>query len=214
MVGNWWEDRYVDSTKRMTTTERVFARDLGGDGTDYVTTKQLDSLPVQNKAPSPKPLPKPSMYPTEEVLKERLDTYMPGGKPPAQLHYTLGRTMPQEAAEIPKRHLTTTNHHFYDDLPAAAKAAHPERFPPPDFTHSLRSPLTKGDLQDGQHLTASHGTEAAGKGNRGEITRNPREAGNPYGVSVFCDEYSQWGSKLGGKMTLGETVSRKMTSYF
>lgn len=40
------------------------------------------------------------------------------------------------------------------------------------------------------------------------------QSGNPYGVSVFVDEYAQWGDKLGGKMTLGETVSKKMTSYF
>ena len=26
---------------------------------------------------------------------------------------------------------------------------------------------------------------------RGELTRNPRESGNPYGVSVFVDEYAQ-----------------------
>ncbi len=39
------------------------------------------------------------------------------------------------------------------------------------------------------------------------------QAGNPYGVSVFVDEYAGWGRKLAGT-TLGETVSRKMTTYF
>ena len=51
------------------------------------------------------------------------------------------------------------------------------------------------------------------QGNRGEITRNPREAGNPYGVSVFVDEYAKWGTKLEG-MPLTESVRKAQTKYF
>jgi hypothetical protein len=40
------------------------------------------------------------------------------------------------------------------------------------------------------------------------------QAGNPYGVSVFVDEYAAWERKLGGRLTHGDTVARKMTAYF
>lgn len=57
------------------------------------------------------------------------------------------------------------------------------------------------------------GASAGRGGSMGELTRNPKEAGNPYGVSVFVDEYAQWQTKLAG-MPLSETVSRAKTKYF
>lgn len=56
-------------------------------------------------------------------------------------------------------------------------------------------------------------TVAGGKGARGEITRRPGESGNPYGVSVFVDEYGKWGSAIQG-MPLTETRARMQTKYF
>lgn len=264
---------------------------------------------------------------TATLCMSGLCRYLPGGNPPTELTYTLGRNALAEAANPPQRHLTTTNKHFYKDKPDEARATHPEHFEgPKDRTHFHTTPLTKcvcdrasqrwrcdsscverglqarhgmvewrlpvpllplhmlhhimtpvihtvlctphswfrrvhnshaqflhgvsactctatvcshaaeptptvpwpellltsltcnrtcrGVLQQTGHLSETHGTEASGKGLRGELTRNPREAGNPYGVSVFVDEYAQWGSKLAGKTTLGETASRKMTAYF
>lgn len=109
-------------------------------------------------------------------MEHPMRRYMPEGTPPTDLTYTMGRTMPQEATEVPKRHLTTTNNHFYEDLPAADKAKRPEYFPPADLTRSLKSPLTRGSLQD-PHPLSEHGTQASGKGGRGELTRNPKEVG-------------------------------------
>jgi hypothetical protein len=51
------------------------------------------------------------------------------------------------------------------------------------------------------------------QGSRGEISRNPREGGNPYGVSVFVDEYATWGTKLEG-MPLSESIGKATTKYF
>jgi hypothetical protein len=39
------------------------------------------------------------------------------------------------------------------------------------------------------------------------------QSGNPYGVSVFVDEYATWGTALKGR-PLTETVNRKMTAYW
>ena len=79
------------------------------------------------------------------------------------------------------------------------------------FVATLRRELTSA-----QHVTegATNTDSLGGKGNRGAITRRPGESGNPYGVNVFVDEYAQWGQKLSGKYTLGETVARKQTAYF
>jgi hypothetical protein len=54
------------------------------------------------------------------------------------------------------------------------------------------------------------GSAAGGKGARGELTRRPGEAGSPYGVSVFVDEYAQWGRKLpAAGMTHGKAIERQ-----
>lgn len=64
------------------------------------------------------------------------------------------------------------------------------------------------------HLSSTVGGEPLGsKGSRGEMTRNPREAGNPYGISVYVDEYAKWQTKLSG-MPLSESVRRQQTKYF
>ena len=85
-----------------------------------------------------------------------------------------------------------------------ASAAQPER------THFHDSSVLKAIYDDG-HVSSLEPTGS--KGNRGQITRNPREAGNPYGMSVFVDEYAQWGQKLSG-MPLEESVKRAQTRYF
>lgn len=74
-VHDRWEDRYVPGKEDpLTTTERVFAHDLGYTPNDYKTTKMLDSKATEDKVPSPVPPKKPSLYSNEQTLRDRLDT--------------------------------------------------------------------------------------------------------------------------------------------
>ena len=65
---------------------------------------------------------------------------------------------------------------------------------PPERTHFHDSSVHKATYDEG-HVSTSE--PKGSKGSRGQITRNPREAGNPYGVSVFVDEYANWAEKAG-----------------
>ncbi len=77
-----------------------------------------------------------------------------------------------------------------------------------DASHRVTGQLRK-DIWD-----TSRDAQAGSKGGaRGEITRNPKEGGNPYGVSVFVDEYATWQTKLNG-MPLEESVAKATTKYF
>ena len=101
--------------------------------------------------------------------------------------------------------------HFCPQAALDASASKPAGyFAPPAKTHFSDSTTVKA-IYDTSHLSASEPTGS--KGTRGEITRNPREAGNPYGVSVFVDEYARWQTKLAG-MPLTESVGRAQTKYF
>ncbi len=107
---------------------------------------------------------------------------MPGGRPPAELTYTLGRNLVEEAAKPPERHLDTTNKHFFQDLPQQARQADATLTQPMDRSfHRVNIHLREAAA----HKHVSEGPEFGGsKGSRGEVTRHPREAGNPYGVQV------------------------------
>ncbi|KAG2500636.1 hypothetical protein HYH03_001403 [Edaphochlamys debaryana] len=146
------------------------------------------------------------MY-SEDNLAERLTTYGLSDK----LSYTLGPNAVTEAAKPDRRYFETTNKAMYEDKPISDKTAHPER-----FQNEVPSKFGKTDFCMKQ-LTGEPSDQppsaAGGKGNRGEITRRPGESGNPYGVSVFVDEYATWGTAIKG-MPLTETVDRKQTKYF
>eukprot|EP00798_Chlamydomonas_sp_ICE-L_P015870 gene15870-22000_t len=156
--------------------------------------------------------PEPSMYGSKN-LTERLQTY---GVPDA-LNYAMAGTQPLPGDL--DRHMETTNQHFFDHLPredmtTAGTGTKPlDYFDPANRTHYNKGTLRK-DAYDGTRKLPEEET-AGGKGSRGEITRNPKEGGNVYGVSVFVDEYSKWGTALPEKnMTLKESEARKTTKYF
>lgn len=52
------------------------------------------------------------MY-TSKNLEQKLEAY---GNP-ASLAYTLGKTVPEQEAVVPERHLKTTNTVFFSELP-------------------------------------------------------------------------------------------------
>eukprot|EP00199_Chlamydomonas_sp_CCMP681_P006215 CAMPEP_0119108836 /NCGR_PEP_ID=MMETSP1180-20130426/15706_1 /TAXON_ID=3052 ORGANISM="Chlamydomonas cf sp, Strain CCMP681" /NCGR_SAMPLE_ID=MMETSP1180 /ASSEMBLY_ACC=CAM_ASM_000741 /LENGTH=214 /DNA_ID=CAMNT_0007094499 /DNA_START=141 /DNA_END=785 /DNA_ORIENTATION=+ len=214
MVGNWWEERQDRKDSAGTprrTTERVFPSTQPGN--DYTTSKSAADQSMLSGAPVQRPK-RASMYPDSQALVQAIDTYMPGGQPPADLTYTLGPNAVTADAGLSERHLGTTTKYFYSVLPHQARTTRPDMFSQTvDKTHFAKGTLTR-ELKSSKHIDDTIAdTSLGGKGGRGEVTRNPAEAGNPYGVSVFVDEYSKWGTKIAG-MTYGETVSRKMTSYF
>lgn len=70
----------------------------------------------------------------------------------------------------------------------AATASNPDYFASEVGSQFHKTQAMKQATED---LTKS-GPEIGGRGGqRGEVTRNPREGGNPYGMSVFVDEYAQ-----------------------
>mmetsp|Transcript_37553 Transcript_37553/g.83620 ORF Transcript_37553/g.83620 Transcript_37553/m.83620 type:complete len:219 (-) Transcript_37553:362-1018(-) len=202
LVHNWWEDRFVPNDTKLNTTERVFARDLGAStsGSDLQTTKRVMETTVLS-TPAPAPPRKPSMY-SGKNLEERLQTY----GTPAKVHYPLGDTL--GTAQDAQRFLETTNQHFFDKLPEMATTSRPGYYTSPDRTHFKQGTIGKVQSDDSVATTT-----VGGKGARGEITRNPKESGNVYGVSVFVDEYAKWQTHLSG-VPLNETVKRMQTKYF
>lgn len=98
---------------------------------------------------------------------------------------------------------------FYEDKPAADRAARPE------LTAAQKSSFcSSGKLAHDVYTTGKLQDVFSGRsGCRGELVRHPAEAGNPYGVSTFVDDYAGWGTKLGGA-SLAETASKKTTRYF
>ena len=169
------------------------------------------------------------LYSGSYSLDERVATY---GRPPS-LAYSLPPAAGKQVEEIEainsKFDGTTTNRIFYQDLPARAK------FSPPkngyydttldDTKHRKTMALEReadffasggASTITGSSPKIGATAKSAGSGRGGalgEFTRNPKEAGSVYGVSVWSDEYAQWGTKLSG-MSLSETRSKAMTKYF
>ncbi|KAG2436633.1 hypothetical protein HYH02_011567 [Chlamydomonas schloesseri] len=212
LVKNWYEDRFQSqvasatgrSLKDLPTSERVVHKSLRPDQAVFQTTKQATEEKFLTTPPQAK-VKKPSMY-TEANVAERLQTYgLADG-----IHYTIGPNAATEAAKPAVHNLTTTNKEFFELKPEAARAADPDTFRasgPSQFAKTgLCVKSIRGEASDDANV-------AGGKGARGEISRRPGESGNPYGVSVFSDEYSKWGSAIQG-MPLTETRARMQTKYF
>ncbi|KAG1671904.1 hypothetical protein FOA52_003471 [Chlamydomonas sp. UWO 241] len=198
MVGNWYEDRCVrtDTKTAPTTFDRVFIRDLDVDApgpSELATTNRAAAASMQASHPTAA-VNQPSLF-TGRV-EERLGAY---GQPVA-LAYTMGRVDPEVKAAVPTADFTTTSRAAFTGAPVRPSDEQP-RF-------GQTGQLAK-DTWDGKSDAGKFGA----KGSRGEISRNPREGGNPYGVSVFVDEYATWGAKLQG-MPLSESVGKATTKYF
>lgn len=234
LISNWFEERQLPAGPQgHQTSERCLSLDLRAKDAEALQTGRLPGMTYEGVPPpagqlssttklamdaqrfeslAPVAPPRPSMY-SSKNLDGRLKTY----GVPDKMNYTLNGTKPR-ASDV-DRHLQTTNDHFYNKLPAAdlttagtgTKAEN--YFEPMDRTHFAKSTLRK----DTYDTTRRQPTEdvAAGKGSRGEISRNPNESGNVYGVSVFVDEYAKWGTVLPEKnMSLSESVSKKTSKYF
>ncbi|KAG2443755.1 hypothetical protein HXX76_002101 [Chlamydomonas incerta] len=213
LVKNWYEDRFQAQVasatgrtlKELPTHERVVHKALppGHPGL-FQTTKQAAEEKLLT-TPPPAKINKPSMY-TEANVAERLQTYGLSDS----IHYTIGPNAAAEASRPPVHNLTTTNKEFYEMKPEAARAADPDT-----FRASGPSPFAKTGVcaKSIQGETSDQTGAAGGKGARGEITRRPGESGNPYGVSVYVDEYGKWGGAIQG-MPLTETRARMQTKYF
>uniref|UniRef100_A0A7R9VW83 Uncharacterized protein n=1 Tax=Chlamydomonas euryale TaxID=1486919 RepID=A0A7R9VW83_9CHLO len=200
MVGNWWEDRFMPRDTKLTTTERVFARDLDAAPSPaadaFTSTQRAVESAVQAAVP-PAPVRKPSMFASgDAAVEERLAAY----STPSAIAYMTGRVEPEvRNAPVERSFSTTARTAFAGEQPQRDGS---ERY----FPQAER-------LRRDTWGAPSEPEKFGAKGGRGEITRNPREAGNPYGVSVFVDEYAQWGTKLAG-MPLNESVGRATTKYF
>lgn len=98
---------------------------------------------------------------------------------------------------------------FYQDKPTEDRAARPELNAPHSSMYCSAGKLDKDVYTTGKNQDLFSGRN----GCRGELTRHPREAGNPYGMSVWADDYAKWGTKLAG-MRLGDVDSLKTTRHF
>jgi len=207
LIHNWWEDRYMTQDVLKSTESRVFSNDLSSfpSAIHELATSKREADYRRLTSPAPVKVTKPSLY-SSKNLEERIAAY----GDPTPLAYTLGRITPDEESPAHNRHLKTTYQVFLEDLPKAASIASPAYFSQTDRSHYIKNSLAKDSL-DPTHLGTSE--MAGSKGTRGEITRNPKEAGNPYGVSVYVDEYAKWQAKLAG-MPLHESVRRAQTKYF
>jgi len=172
---------------------------------EFQTTKELSNKQtLQAKETTPPSAPRTkAMIPNEVSLQERLDTYMPGGEPPATLSYTLGGTCKKN---LPPLYTETTNQHYFETLPTQKREEQPEHFQTDKrFAHTA---TINRELKSAQDPPAENVNRR-----RGELTRNPRESGNPYGVSVFVDEYAKWGTQLLGR-TRKECEDKACTKHF
>ncbi|KAL6756383.1 hypothetical protein V8C86DRAFT_2649193 [Haematococcus lacustris] len=212
MVGNWWEDRLVANDSRMcnTTGERVLSLDQTQPEALLSTKTATDQAMAAARQTLPQPPPRPSMYPSEPALKAAVELYAPGGVPPAVPAFTIGRTTLQDPASPsagqPRR--DTTNTHFYHTLPAQQRAQHPEVYQHGDHSKYYKGTFRR-ELGATAHVTETEAHMPASKGSRGEMTRNPGESGNPWGVSVFVDEYATWGKQAGSAASLTKPSATK-----
>eukprot|EP01023_Acetabularia_acetabulum_P035122 TRINITY_DN33102_c0_g2_i1.p4 TRINITY_DN33102_c0_g2~~TRINITY_DN33102_c0_g2_i1.p4 ORF type:complete len:136 (-),score=18.68 TRINITY_DN33102_c0_g2_i1:329-736(-) len=110
-----------------------------------------------------------------------------------------GATLPKHLKSEHEQLFETTNQFFYGSK--LQKDV--------DRTHFSKGTIRK-DIWDCKEVSGNLSGRA---GTMGEISRHPGESGSVYGVSVFVDEYSKWGSKLQGH-NLQETVGRMQTQYF
>ncbi|GAX82809.1 hypothetical protein CEUSTIGMA_g10235.t1 [Chlamydomonas eustigma] len=207
LIHNWWEDRHMTQDALKSTDSRVFSNDLSSfpSAPHELATSKREADFRRLTSPAPAKIVKPSLY-SSKNLEERIATY----RDPAPVAYTLGHITPEEEPDGSNRHLKTTNQVFFSDLPKAASTASPAYFSQTDRSHFVKNSLAT-DRLDPTHLGTS---EVIGsKGTRGEITRNPKESGNPYGISVYVDEYAKWQTKLAG-MPLQDSVKRAQTKYF
>lgn len=206
MVHNWWEDRQLPTRQDLTTTDRCFSLDSGyiPDDPDHLATTKRAAEHATKTTAAPAKVVKPNLY-NQNNLESRLDMY---GRPD-KMHYTLGQVVDKDISKVSPDTYTTTTKHFFEDKPAADTTAKPEYFTT-DTTHRITQNLQRdiwAQPEKGLRQTAG------AKGARGEMSRNPNEGGNPYGVKVFVDEYAQWQNKLAG-MPLSESVKRATTHYF
>lgn len=174
-----------------------------GDKLEFTTTKQTMDRGMLS-TPPPLDVAKPVPVTTHN-LSSTLKADRTTRAPPTGFAATLPRHPDSEF----QGHFETTNQFFYDKKPEEATTRSPEYFAPLDKTHNLQKTLHKDTWEEEKHDNDVGGRS----GNRGEMTRRPGESGNPYGVSTWVDEYSQWGEKLKG-MSLTETVQKKQTKYF
>ncbi|GLC35629.1 hypothetical protein PLESTB_000186500 [Pleodorina starrii] len=209
LVKNWYEDRFQGqvasaSGRAQPTKERVIHQALPDGHPGLWNTTKNDTDQHMLTSPPPAKIKKPSIY-TDGNLADRLTTYGLADS----VAYTIGPNPATEAAKPAPRFMTTTNKDLYETKPQEAIAANPDTFRSGPSPHGLTDGLTKsirGEPTDQPNVVG-------GKGSRGEITRRPGESGSVYGVSVFVDEYSKWGTALKG-VPLDETASKKQTKYF
>lgn len=79
----------------LSTSARIFSADISGTQTDYTTTKAAAEANMMC-SPSVQRVQLPTLYPGKPAIHAALDTYMPGGEPPADIAYTLGQKAVQE----------------------------------------------------------------------------------------------------------------------
>jgi len=84
-----------------------------------------------------------------------------------------------------QRLYNTTNKDFWREA-EAAEAADPAHFVL-QSRHHVKPTLRNDTYEEGKR----HADPPGRGGARGEISRNPREAGAKYGPCVFADEYAQ-----------------------
>eukprot|EP00955_Chlamydomonas_euryale_P111100 366039-Chlamydomonas_euryale.AAC.11 len=88
---SWWEDRFMPRDTKLTTTERVFARDLDAAPSPaadaFTSTQRAVESAVQAAVP-PAPVRKPSMFASgDAAVEERLAAY----STPSAIAYMTGR---------------------------------------------------------------------------------------------------------------------------
>jgi hypothetical protein len=117
---SWYEDRFIPGDEKLTTTNRVFARDLGEEPplpAEIATTKREAEYKTR-VSPAPSPIKKPSMFSGGSV-EERLETY----RTPDALAFTMGKVNVNETNKIPTSDYMTTTQHFFVEKPLVSLAA-------------------------------------------------------------------------------------------
>jgi hypothetical protein len=222
--GNWWEDRNqtVDNNTgaELTGKERVLPQDNPNYNGDYKTTNAaFQDLKTYYKTPATGAVMKRPTIMSDHDALDRIST-LEGpssasmqnlGLSTADLKGTTAKTMESLGAS----HFQTTNSVMYVANPKAAQAKDPEIYAPSGTSHGRRAELDKTVFRNsGTGPLEPTMEDNVDKARRGPMTRRPQEGGNPYGVSVYVDEYAEWGTKVAGKMTWGESTGRMQTKYF
>lgn len=214
-----WYDARLYGPQGMATS-RVLPQDeaKGGDGpippSEVFRTTKMAAEEANAAAPPPAAVRKPRLVSARNMaatLAARVGT-MEATAASSKFGSPLRGDNVTEENE--KRYFATTTEFFYETKPARARALRgPEYFTMPVNPSRAGRIAAAAHARESTSTTMSTYASAGRSGSRGEMTRNPGEAGSVYGVSVFSDEYSKWGSALRGK-PLGETISNMQTKYF